>query len=718
MASKKRPSVELNQYVHDLVQEYKDSPDYQSKLEHDLIQTRLLIELYLGRNRQSPPNLSNEAYAKTTSYAEFLKSKKQPSEPNLVIDLDAIESDAPNHFAKGMISFSSPTRDADQAHQPYDFDSMPLAEHPPNMTVRLSDYQLQALQWMLNRQGGCILADEMGLGKTVQAIALMHARPVPLTLLSVPVSLIDQWCQEIVAKTCNAKFVIIKYHGAKRDEAWQRLQKLIESKTTIPIIVVTSHMLLGKSGIKMVVKPTKYNKRVEYDFSQNPLMSICWSRVIIDEAHMLRAQKSLTHQGACALQREGTLLLTGTPLTNCLDDFQALLAVLKHRYADSKLWHSEIVSWLGTRHGDSKLRMMTEQVMLRRHKGQVICGTPITTLPTVEQIVIELELVKDSAEEVFYSAIENNVAIVFSSIDSVSITSKQTLLLTLLLRLRQAACHPFILGMSSLARAYYPSPLPSPKKLDWNLIQNTCQQMIDQYCNGGALSDFESARINLSLDTLDYSLAPTDGSTPNIAPARKAPIITMQNASSKLSKALEIVQSILSQSADEKIIIFSQFTTFLDIVEYCLMQSIPDAGFARIDGKTPAIKRGVILDRFKTVDTQRILLLSLKAGGVGLDLSVANHVLLLDAWWNSAVEMQAQDRVSRIGQQKNVKIYRFYVKGTVEAHVERIKAKKDVMIRDAFHLGTLTPSKNALIDAPNLTMQEIQSMMIPIIRTK
>jgi SNF2 family DNA or RNA helicase len=118
-------------------------------------------------------------------------------------------------------------------------------------------------------------------------------------------------------------------------------------------------------------------------------------------------------------------------------------------------------------------------------------------------------------------------------------------------------------------------------------------------------------------------------------------------------------------------LVFSQFTRFLRLAR----RQLEAAGIecCYLDGAT--VNRAAVLDSFKT-GTAPAFLISLKAGGFGLNLTEADYVFLLDPWWNPATEAQAVDRTHRIGQTKNVMVYRLISSGTIEEKVMALKARK------------------------------------------
>ena len=121
-----------------------------------------------------------------------------------------------------------------------------------------------------------------------------------------------------------------------------------------------------------------------------------------------------------------------------------------------------------------------------------------------------------------------------------------------------------------------------------------------------------------------------------------------------------------------KALVFSQWTSLLDRVEPALNEA--DIDFVRLDGSTK--DRGAVVDQFQAANGPPVILLSLKAGGTGLNLTAADHVFLMDPWWNPAVEDQAADRAHRIGQDKPVMVYKMVAHETVEDRIIALQERK------------------------------------------
>jgi superfamily II DNA or RNA helicase len=138
-------------------------------------------------------------------------------------------------------------------------------------------------------------------------------------------------------------------------------------------------------------------------------------------------------------------------------------------------------------------------------------------------------------------------------------------------------------------------------------------------------------------------------------------------------KVEALLESLETAAADgHKALVFSQWTSLLDLIEPALNNAgIP---YTRLDGSTR--DRGEVVDRFQSEDGPPVMLISLKAGGTGLNLTAADHVFLCDPWWNPAVEDQAADRAHRIGQDRPVTIYRLIAVDTVEERILDLQEKK------------------------------------------
>jgi hypothetical protein len=151
------------------------------------------------------------------------------------------------------------------------------------------------------------------------------------------------------------------------------------------------------------------------------------------------------------------------------------------------------------------------------------------------------------------------------------------------------------------------------------------------------------------------------------------------------SKVEALVESLTNAAADgHRCLVFSQWTSMLDLIE----PGLKAAGltFSRLDGSTP--NRGELVQEFQSPEGPTVMLMSLKAGGTGLTLTAADHVFLVDPWWNPQVEAQAADRAHRIGQERPVFVYRLVSQGTVEERILQLQEQKRALFEAALEEGS------------------------------
>jgi SNF2 family DNA or RNA helicase len=147
-------------------------------------------------------------------------------------------------------------------------------------------------------------------------------------------------------------------------------------------------------------------------------------------------------------------------------------------------------------------------------------------------------------------------------------------------------------------------------------------------------------------------------------------------SSAKVAALLETLEPLIEEG--QKVLVFSQFVQMLGIIEQELAGR--EWKTFKLTGETE--DRGSLVDSFQNHDGAAVFLISLKAGGTGLNLTAASYVVLFDPWWNPAVEAQAIDRTHRIGQKKTVFAYRLLIKGTIEEKIRRLQQHKGALAQD------------------------------------
>ena len=149
-----------------------------------------------------------------------------------------------------------------------------------------------------------------------------------------------------------------------------------------------------------------------------------------------------------------------------------------------------------------------------------------------------------------------------------------------------------------------------------------------------------------------------------------------QGESSKLNQALQLIEDAIS--AGHKILLFSTYTSMFDIIEKKLKEM--NINYYKLIGSTKVDERIKMVDEFNKNPDIKIFLISLKAGGTGLNLTGADFVIHYDPWWNLSAENQATDRAYRIGQKNNVQVYKLITKNSIEEKINELQEKKAALI--------------------------------------
>ncbi|KAL8951532.1 MAG: hypothetical protein Q9222_002503 [Ikaeria aurantiellina] len=238
-----------------------------------------------------------------------------------------------------------------------------------------------------------------------------------------------------------------------------------------------------------------------------------------------------------------------------------------------------------------------------------------------------------------------------------------------------------------------------------------------------SFTEDESVQINghgrkvISLDTTDEEAEEDDGSDAHsessedetseedseasISPSNNAKNIT---TSAKIRQLLQILHT---ESSTHKFIVFSQFTSMLNLIEPFLRKE--NLIFTRYDGSMRNDLREASLERLRNDKKTRILLCSLKCGSLGLNLTAASRVVILEPFWNPFVEEQAIDRVHRLNQTLDVTIYKLTVANTVEARILALQEKKRELAAQAIESGA-SSGKGAAEGAAKLSMKDILNL--------
>uniref|UniRef100_A0A8C4GQX6 Transcription termination factor 2 n=1 Tax=Dicentrarchus labrax TaxID=13489 RepID=A0A8C4GQX6_DICLA len=591
---------------------------------------------------------------------------------------------------------------------------------PKGIKVSLLAHQRRALAWLLWRETqnpcGGILADDMGLGKTLTMIALILAKKIKAkeedekkeekkaeswisksdsllvvskgTLIICPASLVHHWKREIDRHVKTSKLTVYLYHGPNREKSAKVLADYD--------VVVTTYSLVSKEipvQKEEAEKPSKDTDDVPP--RSGPLRRVAWARVILDEAHNIKNPKVQTSMAVCQLRAQARWAVTGTPIQNNLLDMYSLLKFLRcSPFDEYKLWKAQVDN--GSKRGRERLNILTRNLLLRRTKDQKdSTGKPLVSLPDRTCEVHRLKLSKD--EQAVYDVVfaQSSVAILvsqkcvclsspvaqefgMSQADPIVSSSQQPQqasstvhILSLLLRLRQCCCHISLLK----------------KTLDSSELEGD-----------GIVLSLEEQLNALSLSSSPSPSGPDPKDTVALNGTRfPSKLFEETSESTKISAIVSELKAIRQKSDDQKSVIVSQWTSMLHIVAVHLRQM--GLSYGVIDGTVNPKRRMDLVEEFNiNPKGPQVMLVSLCAGGVGLNLIGGNHLFLMDMHWNPALEDQACDRIYRVGQTKDVTIHRFECEGTVEEKISTLQAKKKELAQNVLSGTGSTFSKLSLAD--------------------
>lgn len=359
---------------------------------------------------------------------------------------------------------------------------------PEDMSIRLHKYQELGLTWLQNCEKGSnkggILADDMGLGKTIQMLSLIVTRKsenirCKTTLIVAPVALMRQWKQEITQKLKPGRYqlTVFTHHGTSKAKSFDELRKYDVVLTTFGSLAAELKRL-EKLSLRRErdpqARPLASEKCVLLDENAN------WYRVILDEAQCIKNRTTQTSKAACRLKATYRFCMTGTPMMNNVEELFSLIQFLRIKpYCQWEKFRLDFVQPLRSAnddvHKDRAMRMLQtlcKALMLRRTKKSTFEGKPILVLPerTTEMDYPEF----DEDEMNFYKALENQTQLEFNKyLRRGTVGTNYSAVLVLLLRLRQACCHPHLIkdfGVSAAADLTPDQMLDLARELDSSVV--------------------------------------------------------------------------------------------------------------------------------------------------------------------------------------------------------------------------------------------------------
>ncbi|KAL8854229.1 MAG: hypothetical protein Q9221_000943 [Calogaya cf. arnoldii] len=608
------------------------------------------------------------------------------------------------------------------------------AEQPQTITRKLKSFQLQGLDWMMKQEKsqwkGGLLGDEMGMGKTIQAVSLiMSDYPAKdPTLVVVPPVALMQWQNEIKEYT-DGKLKVLVYHNTNPKVKNMKLKELKAYDV----------IMISYSGLESIYrKESKGWKRDDGLIKENSkIHAINYHRLILDEAHNIKTRTTGVARACFALKADYKWCLSGTPVQNRIGEFFSLLRFLEVRpfacyfckacpcaelhwsqNADNKkctvcnhsgfnhvsIFNQELLNPItqGTddelrREALGKLRLITDRIMLRRMKRD---HTASMELPPKE-VIIHNEFFGD-VERDFSTSIMSNTTRQFDTYVSRGVMlNNYANIFGLIMQMRQVANHPDLIlkkhaegGQNVLVCCICDETAEEP-------IRSRCHHEFCRKCAKDYVRSFEQdtspdcPRCHIPL-AIDFDQPDIEQDEDHVKKSSIINRIKMEDwtSSTKIEMLVYELYKLRSQKQTHKSIVFSQFTSMLQLVEWRLRR----AGFntVMLDGSMSPAQRQKSIEYFMNNTHVEVFLVSLKAGGVALNLTEASRVFIIDPWWNPAAEWQSADRCHRIGQKRPCVITRLCIEDSVESRMVMLQEKKANMINgtinnDQVAMEKLTP---------------------------
>jgi ATP-dependent DNA helicase len=581
----------------------------------------------------------------------------------------------------------------------------------------MRSYQLEGLEWMVslyNNGINGILADEMGLGKTIQTIAMLahlwENKSYGPFLIAAPLSTTSNWVAEFEKWTPSMPVML--YHGDKKERERLRKTRLRNPGTADFPIMVTSY--------EICMNDRKY------------LTSFGWQFIIIDEGHRIKNLDCRLIRELQQFQSANRLLITGTPLQNNLVELWSLLHFLLPTVFDKLSTFESWFDFSGLKDKSSFEQLLSEErqqylvkslhavlkpFLLRRVKTDVE-----SLMPKKREYVLYAPLT--SMQRELYQAILDGTSRSYleeKAVERLSIGLSSHAGTPLSIRSNNGGLKRKALSSrgtpsksAKTSRAGTPASVAStrsrgrPKK-SYEEVSD------DEYFDGLGKEESEEEEVDLSSDAEEERIraatfeiakrqlmqkklgnpvmqlrlccnSPYNFFNPFIKAdidgaetfaSETEPDETLVSTSGKMLLLDALLPELIRRG--HKVLIFSQFTTTLDLLGHYL--DLRSWNYARIDGSVAQTDRQDQILAFNKPSSKKeavdMFILSTRAGGQGINLAAADTVILFDSDWNPQQDLQAMDRAHRIGQTRNVIVYRFATRNTVEQKLlESAEAKR------------------------------------------
>ena len=497
--------------------------------------------------------------------------------------------------------------------------------------------------------------------------------------------MLGNWTDQVDSFVYPGVLNVRLYHGANRHEVLQEVQE-----GHVDILLVSYNTLASDydaSGSSTdSSKTTKKKKAKRARTAAETLFDIDFHRIVLDEAHTIRNSKTRAFKGVSLIKADRKLCLTGTPFVNTADDVYSLLSILGVEPLNEKSIFTRAVTQPiknGDEIGLTRLRTTMGFLSLRRSKQNV-------NIQLVEKDVqlCSVEWTNNDPHKKIYDALFGTVRVAMEAIlgdDESKALKNYSVIFEKLLRLRQACCSAELISEDRRAIALKVWDEMRNKTATKKLTAEEGLALLEKLKSAFATDESDSLPecgiclmemeehdgtilkscshvfcklciaqvLHKSGKKCPYCRAPfeesdiIDASQAKKAAAEKPAAVQEVTSLTEFgtpAKVQALLDSFSGMQGDEKGVIFSQFTSHLDIIGDAMKKA--GHSFVRIDGSVSATRRIANITSFNSdgVDSPRFILCSLLAAGTGINLTRANWCFMMDVWWNEAVESQAMDR--------------------------------------------------------------------------
>ncbi|WP_223066067.1 DEAD/DEAH box helicase [Paenibacillus caui] len=525
----------------------------------------------------------------------------------------------------------------------------PLLPAPSGLEATLRSYQHEGFAWLafLRRLGlGACLADDMGLGKTVQLIAyLLHIKENPSAALQDAAGHAAEYAPQNAAGYAAWPALIICPTSVLGN--WQR-----ELRRFAPSLRILLHYGSGRHSGETFYAEARQADVVLTSYAtsaldQELLQTITWEAICLDEAQNIKNAQTKQSAAVRSLPARHRIALTGTPIENRLSELWSIYDFITPGYlGTARAFQARFAGPIEKDHDERRtadLKKLVNPFLLRRKKND-----PSIQLDLPDKNEMKSYVHLTAEQGALYDQTVNQLMQRMQKLEGIA---RKGAILSALTELKQLCDHPVLLTKESLPGI---SAAPDDELLDYGpLIERSSKlerllAMVKELREEGERCLIFTQYIGMGQllkSVLEHEL--------------QEPVLYLNGSTSKSArdKMIEQFQSGGHRPAES---------------EALAATSASGSGAASSRGSQAAAATAEESGRKQP----GVFILSLKAGGVGLNLTAANHVFHFDRWWNPAVENQATDRAYRMGQTRDVQVHKFICLGTLEERIDEMLESK------------------------------------------